>query len=197
MRKLNNDQQSVVDSVIIDLTDDLKIMEFFHQLGLTPNWLTTIGNLFRAVSVYFLVNGQNLAFLVCAFIGYFFDCFDGHFARKYNQSTKFGDYYDHVSDWIYHLILTFLFYRSARYQRLSRQNKLLLFGVMVIFTYLFMVHTGCQERHFVCDPSRSECSETLKPLEILCRDKEWIYWSRYFGTGTYVLVFYILTYMFY
>jgi len=31
-------------------------------------------------------------------ISYMFDCWDGYYARKYNMESKFGDYYDHVSD---------------------------------------------------------------------------------------------------
>ena len=32
------------------------------------------------------------------FVGYFFDCMDGHFARKYNMVTEFGDMYDYITD---------------------------------------------------------------------------------------------------
>ena len=35
---------------------------------------------------------------------YIFDCIDGFYARKYNMTTVFGDWYDHISDILINLI---------------------------------------------------------------------------------------------
>jgi phosphatidylglycerophosphate synthase len=37
--------------------------------------------------------------------GYFLDCVDGNLARKYNQTSVFGAYFDHLSDLTVHTLL--------------------------------------------------------------------------------------------
>ena len=37
---------------------------------------------------------------MCYIIQYFFDTMDGNFARKYNQTSDFGDKLDHISMYV-------------------------------------------------------------------------------------------------
>ena len=43
-------------------------------------------------------NNNKKLIAIILLIFYFMDCLDGHFARKYNMVTVFGDYFDHFVD---------------------------------------------------------------------------------------------------
>ena len=49
-------------------------------------------------SAYFIYTHQFLLSAALFIFAYIFDCLDGYVARTYNMVTKFGDYYDHVTD---------------------------------------------------------------------------------------------------
>ena len=108
MRKIPSDIESPIDNLVLKFAEGTGLMDLFYRLGFTPNILTTIGNIFRASSIYFFISGNGLLFFITAFLGFMFDCFDGHFARQFNMTSNFGDYYDHISDLVYHLIYIYL-----------------------------------------------------------------------------------------
>jgi len=75
----------------------------FHKLGiwlvklkLTPNVLTTFSLVCGLLSVYFLFQNY-IWFVLFGVLHLFFDAMDGVAARA-SKSTKFGDYYDHLTD---------------------------------------------------------------------------------------------------
>ena len=113
---------------------------------------------------------------------YFCDCLDGFMARKYNLETKFGDYYDHITDIFQTVIVLFIF--IYRYSFLN-------FRKTVIFTLflmiLFSITQGCQEKLMgkntsdIIGVTKKMCSKNFK------RQIDFI---RVFGSGT--IIFYIL-----
>ena len=96
MRKIERQIENPPDNFFIDLADISS--DFYRDMGLTPNMLTTVSLFFGALSCYLLYHGYNLLAMITWFIAYYYDCADGFFARKYNMVTKLGDLYDHVSD---------------------------------------------------------------------------------------------------
>lgn len=194
MRKLPNELENFVDDWFLQFAERSGIMEFFYRMNFNPNMITTIGNIFRAISIWAIIKGNAILFLITAVIGYAFDCFDGHFARQYNMTTTLGDYYDHMSDCIYHGILLWFIFTSPKFRNSSQTNKYLIVGSLLILGLLFVIHMGCQEHHYGQDTDSSE-SPTLKPLKKLCPEKDNIVFTKYFGSGTFTLYLYLLAFI--
>ena len=116
-------------------------------------------------------------------ISYYFDCMDGHVARKYNQTSVFGDYYDHVSD-----ILKLLLVLASLYY-INKEKFYKIIPFIIIACILQSVHLGCQEQY-----SDSKDSDVLSTLKILCPVKNNkdllsnLNTTKYFGSGTFNLV---------
>ena len=69
--------------------------------------LTSLSLIITLIGIYLLNNQYYISSSILIFIGYYFDCADGLLARKYNMTSKFGDYYDHIRDHI-KIILLFI-----------------------------------------------------------------------------------------
>ena len=104
-RKSDPEYDDPVDFQLINLVEQLG--PFFYRMGLSPNVFTTLSLIFAIASCYFLVSRAFLIAGVCWFINYFFDCVDGNFARRYNMTSEFGDWYDHISDWLTYLLMCY------------------------------------------------------------------------------------------
>ena len=80
----------------------LHTLPFWHSIGFTPNGLTTLG-LISSIMFFVYFNKSNLLLtLVFLVLRWYFDYADGMLARKYKLTSKFGDYYDHITDWIFY-----------------------------------------------------------------------------------------------
>lgn len=86
---------------------------FDHYL--VPNALTLCSLLVRTFGLVCLyldsAPGYNLRHnrivaALCFLVGYYFDCLDGFYARKYNKCTMFGCWLDHLND----IVTTTLFF---------------------------------------------------------------------------------------
>ena len=78
-------------------------------MKVTPNMITGLSLLLgisSGVSMYY--DKYKLAALL-NFLAYFFDCVDGHLARKFDMVTVFGDYFDHYSDLVKFGIILYMF----------------------------------------------------------------------------------------
>lgn len=195
MRKLPHELENFVDEQFLQIAEKSGIMEFFHQLHFTPNMITTIGNIFRLLSIYAIIKKLPLLFLITAIISYAFDCFDGHYARQYNMTTVLGDYYDHISDCIYHGLLLWFIFTSPKFKSASKSTKYLITGSVVLLALLFAMHMGCQEHYYGQSYGSPTYSPTLKPLRGLCSDKKNIAFTKYFGSGTFTLFLYFLVFI--
>jgi phosphatidylglycerophosphate synthase len=96
MRKIPAEYENPLDDVLLNICDS--VAPTFHSYGFTPNIITTISNISVIIVIILLLEAKYLWAAIFVLIAYFFDCLDGHIARKYDQVTIFGDYYDHISD---------------------------------------------------------------------------------------------------
>ena len=108
MRKINSNYENPLDNILINIADNLCPIAYNYKF--TPNILTTISLIFCGISALLLLNSYYFIAALFFLISYYFDCMDGHFARKYNMVTKFGDYYDHVADITKILLILYIFY---------------------------------------------------------------------------------------
>jgi phosphatidylglycerophosphate synthase len=181
MRKLDAYNDNPIDNILLIFAE--MFCPFFKSLNFTPNGLTTLSLIFGLCSVYALYIGKIYTFALFYFISYFFDCMDGHYARKYDMVTKFGDAYDHVKDALVVILLLIVFFFRNRRQPVSKFIPVIsIIGISILLTG---VHMGCQESIY-----STEESPTLSHCKYLCSQdaEEKIKYTRYFGCGTGALV---------
>ena len=111
-------------------------------------------------------------------IAYYFDCADGKMARKYKMTSKFGDMYDHYSDYFKFGLLFVLMYLKSK----EKCKKILL--PTVIMAVLVMIFYECQEKIY----DKYESTSVLS-FNIINKSNctKYINTLKYFGTGTFIL----------
>ena len=153
------------------------VSDTLNKLNITPNIITTIGFISSLLGSYFLYNFNIYYFMLLYTFAYYCDCLDGYMARKYNKSTKFGDYYDHFTDITQIIIFVYVIlkkYNITKYPAI----------IMVsIFMFLMLLITqGCQEKIM----NTKNNSDILSSYKNLCPDsfKKQIKFLRIFGAAT-------------
>jgi len=135
----------------------LTTVDFWHDLGATPNTLTTLGVLSSAAALYYMYQGCFHAVLPFTLLRWYFDYADGILARKYDQVTVFGDYYDHTNDLIFvSAIFVIFLLKSKRYRYVPA-------GIFVLFVVLNLIQTGCVEKD-----TGAETKDTLSKFKSWC-----------------------------
>ena len=89
----------------------------------------------------------------------FTDFFDGYIARKYNQVTQFGDYFDHISDIFYFISMIIILSYKAK-------NKNLIF-ILLLFGALFLAQMGCSEKIYR-EMTKDKTETSISRLRYLC-----------------------------
>jgi phosphatidylglycerophosphate synthase len=180
-RKIKKELENPIDNLIYDYMID-NIHPLIYKLKISPNSLTFISFFFGLLSVYyFLKDNYNIsAFLF--FIAYYFDFLDGFYARQYNMVTSMGDFLDHSSDLLKHLILFYAMYKKDK----KKFFKILL--IIFIPVLLHCVHLGCQQLNY----NSGKIIESLDILSYLCPSKGSIQVTKYFGSGTFEFIIIIL-----
>ena len=118
----------------------LKTIDFWHDNGAIPNDLTTLGALSTAATFYFLYQGSFYGTFVFILLRWYFDYADGILARKYDQVSVFGDYFDHINDFIFVIGIFIIFLiKSKKYGFVPA-------GIFTLFVLLQLVQTGCIEK---------------------------------------------------
>lgn len=184
MRKLPEKLDNFVDNAMLKVIEI--IQPFFYKLGFIPNTLTTFSLISWLIGLYFFVNdGMYFTFYAVLFmmLSYFFDCFDGHFARSYNMVTRFGDYYDHISD-VSKVILLIYFICTIYTSKVCY-----ILPILIIFLILTFIHMACQELYY----NKSSASDTLSILKYFCiankkNVSSILNITKYFGCGTFYLI---------
>ena len=185
-RKLKEEDENPIDNLaykVVEILDPI-----FYKLKFTPNIITTLSMLFGILSIYYFIK-KNYICIPLYVISYILDCSDGYYARKYNMVTKFGDYYDHISDILVQFILLYLIYIKTKVR-----YKIQLIITIIIFNVLMSYHMALQELIY----NKAHESEWLNLYIknfISNLNKDNIRWSRYFGCGTYNLVIVIIMYL--
>ena len=190
MRKIERKYENPIDNVLLDIIE--AVSPTFYKLGFNANGITTLSLVFGLLSIFFLYKGSIYLFMISYSISYFFDCMDGYFARRYKCVSKIGDYYDHIKDvtvFIGVLIVVFLRYRCSPIT--------LIIGtiVLVVFFIIMNMYLGCQEKIYA--KTKSDESPTLEHLKNTCPGdpENSIKYLRYFGTGTYAVLFIITVFI--
>ena len=188
MRKIQDKYENPIDNIFLLISEQL--CPIFHSLNFNANGITTLSLIFGLISLYYLYNGKLVMFMISYIISYFFDCMDGHYARKYDCVTKFGDYYDHIKDiLIVFGIITTVFLRY----KLTVKTMVITIIIISILTILMFSHLGCQEILY----SNEHESPSLEGMKKLCPDDKGksIEYTRYFGCGTFVILIVIIVYI--
>ena len=169
--KISSNHENPLDILLTRLASTLNPV--FRATGHSPNLITTYSFIAGLLAVYFLYQGHIVLFSVL------------FFARQYHLESKFGDLYDHITDVVvFSLIVVVVI---LRYRSVIDWLAILIFGGVLMLT---LVHLGCQQRN--CSPRNCKGDETLDGLKTLCTDRRHIAWTRYFGTGTFIVVIILL-----
>jgi phosphatidylglycerophosphate synthase len=155
-------------------------LDTYYKLNFTPNILTTISLILGLSSVYAVYKDYYKTGALLFFIAYYYDCADGKFARKYNQVTKFGDYYDHISDFIKFGLMFYVLY--LKIQPKSFQTKLILFTILILLFVLAILQFGCQEILYQYSESPSVKWTTYFVNPANCKNQ--VKYTRYFSMTT-------------
>ena len=117
------------------------VIDFLHKYEFIPNHLTTFSFIFQLWGVFYLSQNYIYLFSFNYFLGYYFDCLDGPMARKFDMVTKFGDWYDHVTDLTCYILTNYILimkYNFLKYPSLVIIDLIMLTGLTL--------YAGCQER---------------------------------------------------
>lgn len=191
-RKIHPQYENPIDNYIIDLCD--KLLPLFKKHNWTPNQITTLSNISSAIGLYCMYLGYAIPFFIFMMLGYFFDCLDGHYARSYNMCTLFGDYYDHLSDLVGHILFGYLFIAKFGWLvSLDCFQGVFWAFICVAMISLTAVHIGCQEKIHEKTSCGDHHSHSLSWLKYITCGENHIQWTRFFGMGSLVMFFFVLT----
>ena len=182
-RKITRDYQNPIDNYIIDLVEVLN--PYFKKMKFTPNILTTISLILSIVGLWLYTKKYVLTGIALFFIGYFFDCADGNFARTYNMQTKFGDYFDHISDFSKLILLIIILFNFFNIEFKIKIVILIIFITLLIPHFIFF---GCSEKI-------SNSNDIMSNFSFLCDDTDKIHFYKYFGSATMTLLSGIVLYV--
>lgn len=178
-RKIPEMFDNPLDNILIRGCD--KSAPILKKLKMTPNMVTTIGLVFGLLCIICLMKEKYVLAVVFYWISYWLDCMDGHFARKYDMETQFGDYYDHLRDlFIFFGVSTMLFIKLK-----TSTLRTIYVTTISLSLLLMLIHMGCQEKH----SSFSENNHCLGKFKSWCPEHlEAIHFSKFFGCGTLHLI---------
>ena len=102
-----------------------------------------------------MLNKQCKLAAIFYIISYFFDCMDGCYARKYKMTSKFGDYYEHIVDWIRNLAVLLMIIYSCKCN-----NSIIPIIVILIFFIMGNVKHAYQDKYYTLMTGRNESEST-------------------------------------
>lgn len=186
MKKIPDCMENPIDVHLINFFDKY-MCDFFRKTGHTPNMITTYSLITGLISCYFLNKRNLILFSIFYFMSYFFDCADGYYARKYDMTTAFGDMYDHIKDVGILLLVLYITFKNSKKNINSN-----VIAILIVLVFLSAFHLSCQE-HNCNDKFKDKDNHFFRPLSKLCsRNKDAIYVSKYFGLGTFTILFIIM-----
>jgi len=165
--KVPSELNNPIDNIFVNIGEYLS--PFFKKLNFTPNILTTISFASGLLSSYFYIKNKYLFSGIFILLDVFFDDFDGYYARKYDMVTKFGDWYDHITDLIVFILILFLIFKKYN---IINDWKYYLPYVAIILVITLSIHLGCADKYY----DKNE-SQSLHLLTKICpaKDKKNIY----------------------
>jgi hypothetical protein len=104
LNKFVDSRESSLDMLVFNPVS-AALVEPCHNLGLSPNGVTTLSKVFLAAAIASMWGNLHLLAGALYLVHYVLDCVDGKLARAYNQCSQFGMVYDFSSDVVGHLVL--------------------------------------------------------------------------------------------
>ena len=178
--KINDEHQNPIDNILLIYCK--KISPFLYRNNITPNMVTFFGLITGIMSVYFLIKKNYILSFIFLWITYWSDCLDGYLARKYDQITLFGDYFDHIRDNFIVISLTIFILMQIK----STKNKIIVAVILFVFFILMNAQLGCQEK-LTPYSQHNDCLEMTKHF-CLGHAHKTIHFTKWFGCGTFILV---------
>lgn len=152
-----------------------------HATGHTPNLVTLYSLLCGCAAAGALWLERPGTFVVLYILSYVLDCMDGALARRYNMTSPFGDWFDHLSDWVVlGLVLAVVWHRRG-FRAVDLVVALTVLSVVA-------VSSGCEQRHRrhrLRQPV--DGSAALDLLVPVCPCRQAIHVTRFAGTSPGVL----------
>jgi phosphatidylglycerophosphate synthase len=170
-RKLPKRLECPLDNVLLDVVE--YINPYFYQLGFTPNGITTLSAIFGIIASLNIIYNWYILASINYFIGYFFDCMDGNYARRYKLTSKFGDLYDHIKDIVVSFGLMGVLISKHGFTPFTSSLSILFFALFGMNN----LYLGEQERYF-----EGERSDFLKYFTM--KSNFSLDFLRYFGCAT-------------
>jgi phosphatidylglycerophosphate synthase len=168
------------------------INPYFKQLGFTPNGITTISFFFGLLACYFFYKQLYLLSGISYMISYFFDTMDGYYARIYNMKSKFGSYYDFISDQIVTITLIYLVLYNFYFSKIKINIKIFIIIFVLILICINIYHMSCQEKYTKIT-NEENVSEGLSFLDMFkCKNYKIMFYTRFSGPGVLNIVFSII-----
>lgn len=164
---------------------------YFFNIGITPNIITTLSFLFGLLSCFLYYKNLYILSSISFLISYYFDVMDGYFARIYNMRSKFGSYYDFITDTLIGLLFFYLIIINKKIIKLKLINiKFLIIFIFITLYLLSVYHFSCQEK-YTKNTNKINVSEGLFMLKYInCNDVSIMKYTRYFGTG-FLSIFFV------
>ena len=161
MSKVPTELKNPVDQLSLCISDS--IFPLFRYLNFTPNTITSISFILGLLAIDSYQRNDYIKSAVYFMMAYIFDVFDGHYARKYNMVTNFGDMYDHITDWIMFIPMAWMIHK--KYSKLKDWRRYLPYGYIVL-TLLSFVTMGCQESYH--NKNMNDGNQFLYATRYLC-----------------------------
>lgn len=185
--KIPIEYEDVVDNKFCGWSDDL--CPSFKMLNFTPNMITTLALFCTIAIVYFILNKKCEIAAFFYILAYFFDCMDGLYARKYKMTSKYGDYYEHIVDWIRNVAVLLMIFYSC-----SCNNKAIPIMILLILFVLGNIKQAYQDKYYKIKTGRDETESLnfvekfISPPDNLEDIDKGLRKLKYVGWGTYTIV---------
>ena len=162
-------------------------LHYLKPYNITPNHLTTCNIIASIISAHCLYKNNKLLAIIFFVLSYIFDCSDGLYARKYKMVSKFGDYYDHISDFVQYLLYAYILF-----SKYNLGNYKIVIVALLLYLILHISYLGCMEN--IYDPKSNDSLSFSKQLCFFNNHKEGVNKLKYFGspTGLLLICFIIL-----
>jgi phosphatidylglycerophosphate synthase len=161
------------------------ISDTIFNLNITPNMITFIGLICALISAYFLYGKKIIYCIIFWIISYYLDLLDGYIARKYNQGSVFGGWFDHISDLIKLVIYLYILFIHKKFN---------IIYIIILLTILGLSNTACRTKFLKRDENKED---SLYLIKNICPDKNYVKYTRYWGEGLMSLVVSIVILFFY
>ncbi len=174
-KKVDLKYDSPYEYIFVELCQKTK--GFFRKLNFTPNMITALSLLSSILMYKAFRKGKYHQAGLLILASYYFDCLDGIFARTYNMTSKFGDFFDHASDIITIVLMTLAVYKSNA----TNQSKCSYYTIMGVLLFLSSAQTGCIQKMV----KNKDDSPTLEILSKISPNESYINYIKYFGPATF------------